>query len=441
MEVQSPHPQTENSPIHRDKIEALRLRRARAIKHAFFQQHHENKKARAQPAEANHLHHNPLKSQASTGEISNLLPSQHAFNVRKLPTEAWINIFSFIAHYEQLSKISSSCKLFEKICGANILWLNSLKVSWPLVYSKYDLASTNVKDVEWKKIVREKCLVFKKFKHILKTLQKQKDQADALFQAEETEEAAKCYRDAINYMKESSKDLDLIPVVPKTMIIESFKISAILLYGSSVAEGKLGNWPKSFYDAGKARKKLRLIKELIKDPETYQTTNGPLEEKIIFQMKLAWINFPALTYARYSDEVVEGVGAGTLIEATENISGGILGGAKILITEYNRGQSTKGVIVSKTLSVQGKRVRIGGSKDIGNVTVLHNIPQAEGAKLISEGIWMGGNVEPFKGNPNYQINEYYGHVAWFAGQLDGELRYGDWTWNNSNSVASQVFQD
>lgn len=428
--------QTEEEEV---KFDPTKTKSAKLIQ-AFYRDYLKYKRVRALADEADFLQKNPVKPQDPSEESVRQLSLKQSFYVKKLPTEAWINIFSYVAQYEQLLKIATSCKLFEQICKMNILWLHSLKVSWPLVHEKYDFNTINVKDINWRDIVKEKCLLLQAFKKIIKSMHEAKDKGNALYQEGKIEEAAKCFKDGIEFMKEAKKDMELIQVVPKDVMIESLRISAILLSNASMAEGKLENWPKAFYDAIKARKKLRVIKELMNDNEEYKKVFGNLEDKVIFRMKIAWVHFPFVSFVRYSDQIVEGVGVGSMIEATENIRGGIFGNSKLIMIDYDRGSSIKGVIINKSVTFEGKRIRIGGPCDMQTVTVLHNIPHAEGAKPVIEGVWVGGDVEPYREDPNYKINEYYGHASWFDGQLDGELRHNDWTWHN-NATSEMIFQD
>lgn len=444
MEIESTKEKNKYEPLQTEeeevKIDAEKLKAVKLIQ-SKYREHLQYKRVRALAQEAEYLQKNPVKPQDPTEDNVREVSLKQSFYIKKLPTEAWINIFSFVADYQQLLGISRTCKLFNQICKMNILWLESLRVSMPKVYQKYDFKVTNVKDINWRDVVKEKCLVIKAYAKIIKSMHEQKDRGNAFFHQAKYSEAASCFKDALDFMKNSKKNLvDVNDVITKELQSEGLKITAILLSNSSMVEIKLENWPKAFYDAVKAKKKLKMIRDLMDDPEEYKKKFELLEEKVIYRMKQAWVNFPMISFVRYSDQVVEGVGVGTMIEATENISGGIFSGSKVLMVDYDRSHSIKGVIINKTVNVQGSRMRVGGPCEMHVKTTLHNIPNVPGAKQVLEGVWVGGEVDSYRGNPQYKINDYYGYAAWFDGQLDGELRHNDWSWHN-NAAADQIFTD
>lgn len=59
---------------------------------------------------------------------------------------------------------------------------------------------------------------------------------------------------------------------------------------------------------------------------------------------------------------------------------------------------------------------------------------------VLEGVYFGGELREYRNDPSFKIFEYYGYAAWFGGQLDGELRNDDWSWENG-VTADDVFGD
>ena len=421
-------------------VEETMLRKIRLIQ-SIFRKHLQYKHLRALTAQANYLQKNPIKPQDPTEDTVRQQSTKQKVYMQKLPTEAWINIFSFIAEYDQLINVSSSCKMFYELCKMNILWLQALKFNYPRVYAKYDFNVTSVQDHNWKNLVKEKTLLVTAMKKLVKSLHEQKDQANALYQTGKLGDAAKCFKDALEFMKDTKKEIEVETdeAIPKDLLIELYKITAIVLSNSSMTELKLENWPKAFYDAVKAKKKLHKIRDLIGDAEVYKQKFNLLESKILFRMKEAWANFPVISFVRYSDHAVEGVGIGTVIRATANTDG-IFKDSEILMIDYDRTNSIKGVIINKMLTVQGTRMRVGGPCEMHRKITLHDIGHLEGARRIIDGVYSGGDVEEYRNNPEYHINDYYGYASWFNGQLDGELRHHDWTWHN-DVTAAQIFRE
>ena len=96
-------------------------------------------------------------------------------------------------------------------------------------------------------------------------------------------------------------------------------------------------------------------------------------------MKEAWSKLDiGLRFVRHSDVPEEGLGVGTLITHNDSPYGGsgIFDGSKVLMYEFVRGESIKGVIINKDTN----GIRLGGPvglrRPIENTDkiILHNIP-------------------------------------------------------------------
>lgn len=135
------------------------------------------------------------------------------------------------------------------------------------------------------------------------------------------------------------------------------------------------------------------------------------------------------------------------IEHSDAFDGGIFSRSKVLMYEFKRGESVKGVIINK----EHMGLKIGGpvglnGYDVINseVIILHNIPDLPGSRKVIEGVyWHDGPksaLKKYKKKKKYIINEYYGFASWFEGQLDGEVQAGGWKLRN-DAKASEVFAD
>ena len=126
-----------------------------------------------------------------------------------------------------------------------------------------------------------------------------------------------------------------------------------------------------------------------------------------------------ISYLKHSDEKEEGIKTGSLLTYInpKRGSGGIFHDSKVLLYEFQRGKSTKGVIINKL--ERGKR--IGGPVETNTKKIiLHNIPDIKGSKKVIDGVfWYEGpmsELRPYlKKDEKYQINEYYGFSSWFEG--------------------------
>ena len=143
-------------------------------------------------------------------------------------------------------------------------------------------------------------------------------------------------------------------------------------------------------------------------------------------MKESWSNLDlSLRFVRHSDVPEEGLQAGTLIthiDHPQGGGGGIFESSKVLMYEFIRGESIKGVIINKT--VGGKKLGgpCGLRRPMENTDkiYLHNIPhEINGSKKVIEGVyWHDGprsDLAQYENDPQYKINEYYGFASWFEG--------------------------
>lgn len=128
-----------------------------------------------------------------------------------------------------------------------------------------------------------------------------------------------------------------------------------------------------------------------------------------------------MRFVSHSDIPEEGLNLGSLIEYVGK--GGIFDGSKVLMIEFIRGESVKGVIINQ--AVEG--MRLGGPCEGEKKIYLHNIPNVQGSKRVIEGVyWHDGEPDDLDAyrfeeaedktqTPKYKINEYYGYASWFEG--------------------------
>ena len=71
---------------------------------------------------------------------------------------------------------------------------------------------------------------------------------------------------------------------------------------------------------------------------------------------------------------------------------------------------------------------------------IHNISHLPGATQVIPGVFVGGDVSSYIGDPDYKVYEYLGYASWFEGQLDGEIEHNSWILRN-DCTAEEVFGD
>lgn len=114
---------------------------------------------------------------------------------------------------------------------------------------------------------------------------------------------------------------------------------------------------------------------------------------------------------------------GTMITHCDSPGGGsgIFDGSKVLMYEFERNQSIKGVIINKSIS----GINVGGPVGLrrpvesSDKIILHNIPDVEGSTRVIEGVyWHDGarsQLAQYENDERWKINEYYGFASWFEG--------------------------
>ncbi len=135
--------------------------------------------------------------------------------------------------------------------------------------------------------------------------------------------------------------------------------------------------------------------------------------------------------------------AGMFIKSTEELKGSFFENTTILIVKHNE-EGTVGFVKNKPF---GKSLHEliefnhskpfplmdGGPVDRDHLFVLHKRPDLiEGGELISNGLYMGGNMEQVihaintNGAKQDQIQLFIGYCGWDLGELEVEVEEGSW---------------
>lgn len=125
---------------------------------------------------------------------------------------------------------------------------------------------------------------------------------------------------------------------------------------------------------------------------------------------------------------VDGLKPGILIQATDRIDSGIFEGSVVLITAYSPFQGAVGYIVNKPISKlyvdDQDMMFLGGPVDPNSRQVIHDYGSLNGCQKVSEGIYIGGQVNHMPTEAKSIL--CIGYAGWAPGQLDGEIRAGYW---------------
>jgi len=135
--------------------------------------------------------------------------------------------------------------------------------------------------------------------------------------------------------------------------------------------------------------------------------------------------------------------AGIYIKSTAALNGSFFEHTTILIVEHNEAGSL-GFVTDKPFEkslhelIEFKHSKPfplmdGGPVDREHIFVLHKRPDLiEGGKEISNGLYLGGNMEQVikaintKAADEQEIQVFIGYCGWDLGELEAELAEGSW---------------
>ena len=214
-----------------------------------------------------------------------------------------------------------------------------------------------------------------------------KEEGNALYKEKKNYESLEKYDEAIQLGK-GFKEIKESPFYKRFATMSNriavYKILTILGANASQTGLNLKNYSKALTFGVKAFKRLKEVRGIVTEEE-YRNTFEALEKKIIYRITEAKNNLlPLFHLVRYSDQPVTGVQIGTVIKASDNISGDIFCRSKVLLYEYERGgvidfwykknQGVQGVIINKKVTLRGNQeIRLGGPCEMTRKISLHNI--------------------------------------------------------------------
>ncbi|KRX01679.1 F-box domain [Pseudocohnilembus persalinus] len=367
----------------------------------------------------------------------------------QIPYEVWIKIFQFIPTFKNCLNLSKTCHLFKEICETNIIWYYIYKNTFPRQYKKLGIEESDINSINYKQKFKENQLLLNAFQEILAQLNETKEKGNEFFRQKKYEEAKSRYEQALTSLQDDKYDIkkyeDILTIEYN---IKFYKIQIILYSNIALMFLKLVSYFRARQSAKQGFRKLIQIKSMLisedesdenneENEKLYDKHFGLLEDKLKYRLRQIEDEMPLpFSFYHHSTIPVNELRQGTMLTHTDNFgSGGIFGQSNVFMTHFDReSENFTGIIINKKIrSRDGEMIWIGGPCELSKITILHNIPNVQGARRIIEGLYEGGEIAEYEDNPNYTIKKYYGYASWFSGQLDGEIRNGN-GWQHTNLV-------
>ena len=253
----------------------------------------------------------------------------------------------------------------------------------------------------------------------------------------EFEEAVDAYKASFREAEIATRASGEYFLSPVQRVVMRLTLARLYLNISS-AYHALGAVDGAASSAMLALENLSNIKLIVK-PSMFARLCGDLNRRVQMRIQQSMSRVMMMSMVRHSSVPVEGVGVGTLISSNRDMGGSCFDGSSVLIYEHNAGEGCQGLILNKTARINGVNRRMGGPVEVRRPVFFHNVANLPDAKRIIDGVFWGGDIEEAKRRPGARVETFYGRASWFDGQLDGEIRNGDWTWRNEDVSADMVF--
>ena len=266
-------------------------------------------------------------------------------SLKKIPYNVWIIVFSFAEGWPEFLKYQRVCKLWRKISNFSTVWCTFMQKNEPeiveFILKKNE--EENPRAVNWKVLIKaSKPEVDENIQKIASGLLEIKLEGNQHFRGKDFPKALEAYKRGI----EKSKEYEIVEKSPicvrlgnKKVILEAVKNITILHSNAAQAALNCNKWITALEMAKNAKKGIRRLFELCVELDIeFDKDFGLLMEKIEFRFKKARQRvFGYLRFVRYSENPVDGVRVGTMIEASDSISGDIFCKSQVLLTQYERG--------------------------------------------------------------------------------------------------------
>lgn len=266
------------------------------------------------------------------------------FSLNDIGTESLVKILSYLGGSATFLDFMRTCKLVFKVYRYSVVWNTFLEQSSPQVITylleknnKKDSAGVNLKSLLKAAIEGTDDQVAK----LASDLKALREQGNAEYRKEHYEAAVAIYS-KVSQLSSTFKSELQTPIFEQ--LIESERRVEILhnicVLNSNAAQTyiNLKKWVSAYNLASRANKYINLLKkELQSNREVFQKEFGQLQEKIEYRLMISREQIsPFFRYVRYSDVPVVDLKLGTLLIATDNISGDIFCDSKVLLYEFSQ---------------------------------------------------------------------------------------------------------
>ena len=292
-------------------------------------------------------------------------------------------IIGFIGDIRTFLGFMQACKHIHRVYKFNVVWNNFLQQSFPKVvkYIQDKNSQPDISKVNLRNIVQSSSKeMMANLDHWLAELSKIKETANKLFSegkiAESIEEYDKISEHSTTIKNTLRENPFFEAFSSMSRKIELYKLIIVLNANCSQAAINEEKYGMAYNSSKKANKYLNIIKKMI--PQTiFEENFDMLSKKILHRLDTSRAEImPLFRFYRYSEVPVDELRVGTLLTASDNISGDIFCDSKVLLYEYEAGEGVAGVIINKQVTKpDGEVVRIGGPCEIRTTSItLHNIP-------------------------------------------------------------------
>ena len=265
-------------------------------------------------------------------------------SLRNVPLSSLIIVIEYLGKCETFFSFAVVCKHVQKAYRYNVVWNRYFELNYPKMVqfvleknNNPELSNVNLKTLL--KGASDEIITLTS--QMIETLKSQKDEGNKLYQEEKYEDAISVYdkvAETSSMYKTKFQNEIFDQVCPKAKKVELLHLICIMNSNSSQASINIERWSSAYNSAKRGFKYINLINKLIPKIEEFEERFGLLKKKVEMRLLASRENIlPLFRFLRYSEVPVDELRVGTLLSATDNISGDIFCDSKVLIYEFERG--------------------------------------------------------------------------------------------------------
>lgn len=260
----------------------------------------------------------------------------------------------YATNWKDFLELSKVCKIFKKIQGSNRVWYSFMSNTQPKLYKFITKKNKTVKPIciNWPEIIKKTPLeINKNMNDLINRLKIIKGQGNTAFKKGEYMEAELQYQKGIEISVEYRMVRDnpiFIQFCKKDMKLELMKIIGIMYLNSSQANLKMESYNEALTTVRLGNKYLSKIMFICEDLDIdFEKEFGTLMKKIDYRFRIAYSNVnPIFRRISYSNRRVEGIQKGSVLIATDTMSGDTFSNSQILIVSYESGAVSQFIFIT-----------------------------------------------------------------------------------------------